>query len=203
MAGAEDSCECKIEAEFLLASFPPQNAIIGAALMLLSVCDSKPKNDLFTINKTHGRLDLRSVLMTEAASTSETLVNFYQTTRRYNPDDSHPHGRFSSKPRPTVVPVFSIVHQTRVPQLVHDCFLPTSLPTHNVLIVIFITSEFNTTPENEAIVFAESKCSPCPLSPNCLWEPSPLPFTITSCLPVKYLRSETGCDTLVHEDVIW
>jgi hypothetical protein len=27
--------------------------------------------------------------MTEAARTSETLVNFYQTTRRYNPDDSH------------------------------------------------------------------------------------------------------------------
>jgi hypothetical protein len=29
--------------------------------------------------------------MMEAASTSETLVNFYQTTRRYNPEDSHLH----------------------------------------------------------------------------------------------------------------
>jgi hypothetical protein len=28
-------------------------------------------------------------LMVEAASTSETLVNFYQTTRNYNPEDSH------------------------------------------------------------------------------------------------------------------
>jgi hypothetical protein len=28
-------------------------------------------------------------LMMEAASTSETLVNFYQTTRRYNPEDNH------------------------------------------------------------------------------------------------------------------
>jgi hypothetical protein len=28
-------------------------------------------------------------LMMEAASTSETLVNFYQITRRYNPEDSH------------------------------------------------------------------------------------------------------------------
>jgi hypothetical protein len=28
-------------------------------------------------------------VMMEAASTSETLVNFYQTTRRYNPEDSH------------------------------------------------------------------------------------------------------------------
>jgi hypothetical protein len=28
-------------------------------------------------------------LMMEAASTSETLVNFYQTTQRYNPEDSH------------------------------------------------------------------------------------------------------------------
>jgi hypothetical protein len=25
----------------------------------------------------------------EAARTSETSVNFYQTTRRYNPEDSH------------------------------------------------------------------------------------------------------------------
>jgi hypothetical protein len=28
-------------------------------------------------------------LMMEAARTSETLVNFYQTTRRYNPEDSN------------------------------------------------------------------------------------------------------------------
>jgi hypothetical protein len=28
-------------------------------------------------------------LMMEAASTSETLVNFYQTARCYNPEDSH------------------------------------------------------------------------------------------------------------------
>jgi hypothetical protein len=29
------------------------------------------------------------VLMMEAAVTFETLVNFYQTTRCYNPEDSH------------------------------------------------------------------------------------------------------------------
>jgi hypothetical protein len=29
----------------------------------------------------------------EAASTSETLVNFYQTTWHYNPEDSHLHTR--------------------------------------------------------------------------------------------------------------
>jgi hypothetical protein len=28
-------------------------------------------------------------LMIEAASTYETSVNFYHTTRRYNPEDSH------------------------------------------------------------------------------------------------------------------
>jgi hypothetical protein len=28
-------------------------------------------------------------LMMEAARTSETLINFYQTTLRYNPEDSH------------------------------------------------------------------------------------------------------------------
>jgi hypothetical protein len=30
-------------------------------------------------------------LMMEAASTSETSLNFYQATRRYNPEDSHLH----------------------------------------------------------------------------------------------------------------
>jgi hypothetical protein len=30
-------------------------------------------------------------LMMEAARTSETLVNFYQTTWRYNPEESHLH----------------------------------------------------------------------------------------------------------------
>jgi hypothetical protein len=32
-------------------------------------------------------------LMMEAGSTCETPVNLYQTTRRYNPDDSHLHTR--------------------------------------------------------------------------------------------------------------
>jgi hypothetical protein len=32
-------------------------------------------------------------LMMETASTSETLVIFYQTTRRYNPEDGHLHNR--------------------------------------------------------------------------------------------------------------
>jgi hypothetical protein len=32
-------------------------------------------------------------LMMEAVSTSETLVNFYQTTRRYIPEDSHFYSR--------------------------------------------------------------------------------------------------------------
>jgi hypothetical protein len=32
-------------------------------------------------------------LVMEAASTAEMLVNFYQTTRRNNPEDSHLHTR--------------------------------------------------------------------------------------------------------------
>jgi hypothetical protein len=35
---------------------------------------------------------LGCALMMEAASTSETSVNFYQTTQRNNPKDSHLHG---------------------------------------------------------------------------------------------------------------
>jgi hypothetical protein len=36
---------------------------------------------------------LMIVLMVEVAITSETSVNFYQTTRRNNPEDSHLHTR--------------------------------------------------------------------------------------------------------------
>jgi hypothetical protein len=37
-------------------------------------------------------------LMTEAARTSETLVNFYQTARRYNPEGSHLPAESTSNP---------------------------------------------------------------------------------------------------------
>jgi hypothetical protein len=47
---------------------------------------------------THSQLDpevlaasIVRAMMMEAANTSETSVNFYQTTRRYNPQDSHLH----------------------------------------------------------------------------------------------------------------
>jgi hypothetical protein len=38
----------------------------------------------------------------EAAGTSETLVNFYQTTQHYNPEDSHLHNLnfYSDNPPP-------------------------------------------------------------------------------------------------------
>jgi hypothetical protein len=38
--------------------------------------------------------DLLIALMMEAASTSEMLVNFYQTTQHYNPEGSHLHSNF-------------------------------------------------------------------------------------------------------------
>jgi hypothetical protein len=44
--------------------------------------------DSYISNSFHAR-GLLIALMMEAARTSETLVNFYQTTRRYNPEDSH------------------------------------------------------------------------------------------------------------------
>jgi hypothetical protein len=49
---------------------------------------------------------LRIVLMMEAASTSETSVNFYQTTRRNNPEDSHLHTYPQSCYRTKCVPEF-------------------------------------------------------------------------------------------------
>jgi hypothetical protein len=49
----------------------------------------RSKRVLQTAGKTgYVRLVLIALMM-EAARTSETLVNFYQTTRRYNPEDSH------------------------------------------------------------------------------------------------------------------
>jgi hypothetical protein len=36
-------------------------------------------------------------LMIEVASTSETSVNFYQTTRRNDPEDTHLHTRHREK----------------------------------------------------------------------------------------------------------
>jgi hypothetical protein len=44
--------------------------------------------DSYISNRFHS-LGLLIALMMEAARTSETLVNFYQTSRRYNPEDSH------------------------------------------------------------------------------------------------------------------
>jgi hypothetical protein len=44
--------------------------------------------DSYISNNFHAR-GLLITLMIEAARTSETLVNFYQTTQRYNPEDSH------------------------------------------------------------------------------------------------------------------
>jgi hypothetical protein len=35
-----------------------------------------------------------SLVIMEAARSSETLVNFYQTTQRYNPEDSHLRSRY-------------------------------------------------------------------------------------------------------------
>jgi hypothetical protein len=45
---------------------------------------------MWTLPKESGRIgDKNIILMMEAASTSEKLVNFYQTTRRNNPEDIH------------------------------------------------------------------------------------------------------------------
>jgi hypothetical protein len=47
--------------------------------------------------------------MMEAARTSETLVNFYQTTRCYNPEDSNLQGVTTQN---TTIDVFSAVRTT-------------------------------------------------------------------------------------------
>jgi hypothetical protein len=49
-------------------------------------------------------------LMMEAARTSETLVNFYQTTRRYNPEDSHLRTAVRTSKSTTFISCFLKIH---------------------------------------------------------------------------------------------
>jgi hypothetical protein len=68
----------------------------------------------------------RDALMMEAARTSETLVNFYQTTRHYNPEDSHLHITF---PSTLVFQVVSSNHNfVRISHLPHARYM--SRPSH-------------------------------------------------------------------------
>jgi hypothetical protein len=55
-------------------------------------------------------------LMMEAARTSETLVNFYQTTRLYNPEDSHlrTHRRENLKSN---IDFFTVVNTSNLTQI--------------------------------------------------------------------------------------
>jgi hypothetical protein len=48
-------------------------------------------------------------LMMEAASTSETSVNFYQTTHRYNPEGSHLHTRHCKNLKSECARVFQLL----------------------------------------------------------------------------------------------
>jgi hypothetical protein len=54
----------------------------------------------------------RSPLMMEEARTSETLVNFYQTTRRYNPEDSHL--------RTQILFSFTVLQMNKIPNQTHN-----------------------------------------------------------------------------------
>jgi hypothetical protein len=49
---------------------------------------------------------IRIALMMKAASTYETSVNFYQTTRRNNPEDSHFHTRRHENLKSHPIPSF-------------------------------------------------------------------------------------------------
>jgi hypothetical protein len=48
--------------------------------------------------------------MMEAASTSEMSVNFYQTTRRNNPEDSHLHARRRESLRSHLGSICQLLH---------------------------------------------------------------------------------------------
>jgi RNase adaptor protein for sRNA GlmZ degradation len=58
------------------------------ALMMEAARTSETLVNFYQTTRRYNPEDIRALMM-EAARTSETLVNFYQTTRRYNPEDSH------------------------------------------------------------------------------------------------------------------
>jgi hypothetical protein len=53
-------------------------------------------------------------LITDAASISETLVNFYEATRRNNPEDSHLHTRYHEKLKSYQFYIFSSAFNTSI-----------------------------------------------------------------------------------------
>jgi hypothetical protein len=62
--------------------------------------------------------------MMEAARTSETLVNFYQTARRYNPEESHLHTH----------------HRENLKSKLTECFKPWKLLEIQMLIISYVNS---------------------------------------------------------------
>jgi hypothetical protein len=79
------------ESHYLWLSHCDKNITITPVIELLA-SDSTWHKSLFGITVLYRLYLLRlrlQTLMMEAASTSETLENFYQTTRRWNPEDSH------------------------------------------------------------------------------------------------------------------
>jgi hypothetical protein len=61
----------------------------------------------------------RIALMMEAARTPETLVNFYQTTRRCNPEDSHPRTHRRENLRSYHIPFRQWMHNCSGQDFVH------------------------------------------------------------------------------------
>jgi hypothetical protein len=65
--------------------------VLAAASMKMTIFWNIMPCSLIEIYRRFKDACLLIALMMEAASTSETLVNFYQTTRRNIPEDSHLH----------------------------------------------------------------------------------------------------------------
>jgi hypothetical protein len=63
----------------------------------------------FVEERSHRHIHTLITLMMEAARTSETLVNFYQTTRHYNPEDSHLHTHHHENLKSHTVKLFSLL----------------------------------------------------------------------------------------------
>jgi hypothetical protein len=106
----------------------------------------------------------RLVLMMEAAGTSETLVNFYQTTRRYSPEDSHnlPPHRLQKHAalyfRVNHV-TFSVVIICTTCFISNSAFCPQSIFMGSVQLILRVNSDyFLNNSINQLIFVMETRC---------------------------------------------
>jgi hypothetical protein len=94
--------------------------------------------------------------MVEAAKTSETLVNFYHTTRRYNPEDSHLCTHRRENLKSYVIRFGDIIHQ--ICNVAVFCFVMASLNKHETKHLFIRSLQSTSKNSNLMNIFIKLSC---------------------------------------------